>query len=130
MTEQADSQELMHLFKTNSIKNDIALDPLHTPWCAAFVNLCERQAGHKGTGLVSARSFLNYGIDVPEEKAEEGDIVIFSRGNSSWQGHVTYFVRWNDDEGTVECLGGNQSDKVCIAAYPQDHILGIRRSVK
>ncbi len=115
---------LMSAFKQAGIN----LDPKTTPWCAAFVNAMEVAAGHEGNGQVNARSFLTYGKGIEEEHAMEGDILIFSRGNNSWQGHVTYFVEWNDENNTVKVLGGNQADKVCYAYYNQSNIIGIRRA--
>jgi len=116
-------QSLKLFFK----KAKIVLDPFTTPWCAAFVNACLAAVNLKGTGLVNARSFLTWGIKVDEDEAEEGDVIIFTRGGSTWQGHVAFFVEWEDDRGLVKVLGGNQSDKVCYAFYAQDRILGIRR---
>jgi uncharacterized protein (TIGR02594 family) len=119
-----DRKVLMALFKTNKIN----CDPASTPWCSAMVNACEREAGNKGTGNLMARSFLKYGKEIDGEDAKKGDIIVFSRGSNGYSGHVTYFVEWDDDNNTVICLGGNQSDMVCYAHYTQDKILGIRRS--
>lgn len=122
--ERRDRANLMRFFKANRID----CDPVTTPWCAAFINACEREAGNKGTGLLNARSFLKYGVPVDPDLAEDGDIVIFSRGSNGYSGHVTYFHKWDDNTNTVICLGGNQSDMVCYASYTQDRIIGIRRS--
>lgn len=118
-----DRKELMAFMK----KYKIDIDPSKTPWCAAFINATERAVGNAGTGKLNARSFLTYGTDVDGDDAQEGDIVIFSRGSNSWQGHVTYFVEWDDKTNTVVVLGGNQSDMVCYSHYSQDRIIGIRR---
>jgi len=101
-----------------------------TAWCAAFVNACERQAGKKGTGQLNARSFLNYGTTVDLLKAQPGDIVIFSRGGSSWQGHVAYYDGLETSEGRtlIRTIGGNQSDSVSRGWYSTERLLGIRRS--
>jgi uncharacterized protein (TIGR02594 family) len=129
-----DRYELRSFFKTWSINGDLDIDPSTTPWCAAFVNACERAAGFKGTGKLNARSFLKYGKEVKLEDAKEGDIAIFKRGNSNWEGHVTYFIeaatRFNSGNPyvTIECFGGNQGDKVCYANYRASDLLGIRRS--
>lgn len=108
---------------TAELKELLGINPATTPWCAAFVNAVEKMCGRKGTGKMLARSFLNYGtaVGVPQV----GDIVVFKRGNSSWQGHVGYYV--SSDKEFVTSLGGNQGDKVCYAKYPRTSVLGFRR---
>lgn len=115
--------------KTEAIDGDISIDPAKISWCAAIMNAWERQAGNKGTGRLNAQSFLKYGAAVNFDDAEEGDIVVFHFPNEPAEnGHVTYFISWNDDDNTVKCLGGNQSNSVCYSDYSQDYILDIRRS--
>lgn len=96
-----------------------------TAWCAAFVGAMLKRAGMKGTGLLTARSYLKWGMEVDRKDAREGDIVIFKRGNSSWQGHVAFFVK--DNGGTITVLGGNQANAVNRRAYSASSLLGIRR---
>lgn len=100
-----------------------------TSWCAAFVSACERQSGKSLTGRLAAREFLKYGIAVANDEAEPGDIVVFSRGGSTWQGHVAYFDGYETgDEGLlVRTIGGNQSDSVSKGWYAADRLLGFRR---
>ncbi len=124
MQEIRDNTRLIEFFK----KNNVTCNPAETPWCSAFINACERQAGKRGTGSLAARSFLKYGKGLDEDDAEEGDIIIFKRGNSPFEGHVAYFIEWADDENCVKVLGGNQSDRVCYNLHSQDGILGVRRS--
>ena len=107
------------------IKALVGFNTEKTPWCAGFINAIEKQCGRKGTGKLLARSFLNYGK--PTAIPKIGDIVVFKRGNSSWQGHVGYFI--TDDATSITCLGGNQSDKVCYAKYPRTSVLGFRRPI-
>ena len=94
-----------------------------TPWCAAFVNWVLIQAGYHGTRSAAARSFLNWGI--APDQASIGCIVVFRRGTKAWQGHVGFYVG-QDRNGNVLCLGGNQSNQVCVAAYPMKDVLGYR----
>lgn len=122
LTEQADYARLMRLFRNA----DLIVDPRTTPWCAAFVNAVETLCGRPGTKRLNARSFLLYGEEVDIDQADQGDILIFSRGNDQVHGHVTYLNKWLSDE-TVECLGGNQGDRVCCANYPASRIIGARR---
>lgn len=92
------------------------------PWCARFVNQVLKDNGIKGTGSNLARSFLKWGV--PTKKPKMGDIVVFKRGNSSWQGHVAFFLK--ERSNTIEVIGGNQSDMVNIAQYSKHKLLGYR----
>lgn len=97
-----------------------------TAWCAAFVGAMLRRAGISGTGKLNARSYLDWGIPVDRKDAQPGDVVIFKRGNSSWQGHVAFFVK--DRGKLIDVLGGNQSNAVNIKGYQAAALLGIRRA--
>jgi len=102
----------------------VSIDPKVTPWCAAFVNAVLNEAGMEGTGKLNARSFLNFGQATDRPKV--GDIVVLSRGDpNGWQGHVGFFHGF-DDKGNVLVLGGNQGDKVSIAPFKADQVLGFR----
>jgi uncharacterized protein (TIGR02594 family) len=92
------------------------------PWCAAFVGWVLAKSNIPVTGLASARSYLNWGYKI--SKFKPGCVVVMKRGNSSWQGHVTFGV----SEGLlhVMCLGGNQGDAVSLVKYPKSSILGYR----
>ena len=71
-----------------------------------------------------------------EEAAPGFDVVILKRGGGGNQpgpevieakGHVGLYA---GHEGTkILLLGGNQSDAVCVARYPANRLLGIRRLV-
>lgn len=106
------------------LKALLGFNPATTPWCAGFVNAIEKACGRRGTGQLLARSYLNYGMPVADYP-RPGDIVVFTRGNSSWQGHVGYYV--SEDAYNVLTLGGNQSNKVCYKYYPKKDVLGYRR---
>jgi uncharacterized protein (TIGR02594 family) len=95
-------------------------------WCAAFVGAMLKRAGIPNTGLLTARSYLKWGQPVMRKDAQTGDIVVFERGGSAWQGHVAFLVKDNGDTMTI--LGGNQRDSVSIATYKADDLLGIRRA--
>lgn len=92
------------------------------PWCAAFVGAMLVRAGLKGTGALTARSYLTWGK--PLKKPQPGAIMVFKRGNSSWQGHVAFYVDENETHYMV--LGGNQGNAVSIAKYKKADLLGIR----
>ena len=91
-------------------------------WCSSFVNWCLTQAGLLGTNSAAARSWLKWGK--PVGKPYEGCIVVFQRGNSSWQGHVGFFVR--ETSTHVFVLGGNQANAVNERAYSKSSLLGYR----
>jgi uncharacterized protein (TIGR02594 family) len=108
---------------TQELKKLLSFNPVTTPWCAGFVNAIEKMCGRKGTGKLLARSYLEYGKGVTTPKL--GDIVVLKRGNSSWQGHVGYYIE-RDTKGIL-VLGGNQSNKVCYKYYNPGDLLGYRR---
>ena len=98
-----------------------------TAWCAAFVGWALEMAGEKSTRELNARSYLDWGKPVPLEEAQEGDIIVFPRGKSTWQGHVG-FVSKMLENGRVEVLSGNQDNKVTLKPYQLDSALGVRRA--
>lgn len=115
------------------IKKLVGVDPIHTEWCAAFVNAMLTSQGLPGSDSVSnyplmARSFLEWGESV--DQAQVGDIVVFSRGTSGWQGHVAIYIDTIERNGIVyyKILGGNQNDSINVTEYPASRLLGIRRA--
>lgn len=96
------------------------------PWCSAFVNWCMEKAAVSGTKSPAARSWLNWGQEIKSPK--QGCVVVLKRGNSSWQGHVGFYVR--DGWDSVLVLGGNQSNKVCVQQFPKSKILSYRWPVE
>jgi len=90
-----------------------------TPWCSAFVNWCLAQSGIEGTDSGWARSWAEWGeaIDPPRL----GAVAVWARGRTSADapvtGHVAFVVEDLGDRLLV--LGGNQSDSVCVKAYPK-----------
>ena len=78
---------------------------------------------------LNARSYLSWGEMVAgPEQAKEGDVVVFTRGSGTAQGHVAFFLKVTGSQ--IEVLGGNQSDGVTIARYPRSRLLGIRRPLR
>lgn len=132
MYEAQNFRELNKFLAGHARNGDIAIEVRATPWCAAMVNACEREAGNAGTGKLNARSFETYGKPVDLEDAQEGDIVVFKRGSDGWSGHVAYYVSHDDDY--ITHLGGNQwnertqqSDQVNIGHTHKNKLLSIRR---
>lgn len=112
------------------------IDPRTIEWCAAFVNSILNENNIPGSESVSqnpllARSFLDWGdpIDHKDEDPIAGDIVIFPRGRSNWQGHVGFFVESVNIDGKEywRILGGNQNNSVSIQLYDPKRVLGVRR---
>ena len=113
------------------LKAFLGIDPYRVEWCAAFVNQVLAANGIPGSESVSdypltARSFLSWGERVDEPMM--GDVIVFPRGNSSWQGHVGFYITTSLDGKYYFILGGNQSDSVSIEAFRASSALGIRRS--
>ena len=93
-----------------SIKDD------ETAWCATSMNSACLEAGLPMTphnSRPAARSFLTWGKQVEPAEVAPGDIVVWPRGNSAWQGHVNMVkeVRRKAKKTEVRCIGGNQSHK-------------------
>lgn len=100
-----------------------------TPWCSAFMNYTNAQAGYPFTGSLSARSWLNIGT--PVKSPVMGDIAVLWRGSKSgWQGHVAYFLSYSLDKKSIFLYGGNQGNSTTIQTYPIDRVLGFRRNKK
>ena len=96
-----------------------------TSWCAAFVGSVLAQCGLTGTRKLNARSYMDYGTSVPLENAQKGDIVVFWReSKTSWKGHVAFYS--HHDDNYIYVLGGNQGNKVSVARYARDRLLGVR----
>ncbi len=93
------------------------------PWCSAFVNWCVMKAGLPITKNLAARSWLGWGTK--QMVPEIGDIAVFRRGTTGWQGHVAFYVK--NDGMYVWVLGGNQSDEVRISRYLGTDLLSYRR---
>lgn len=98
-----------------------------TPWCAAYVGHVLESLGIPSTGRPNARSYQDWGDEVPLADAVPGDVCVFWRGSpNSWQGHVGFFHGLGGD--TIHVLGGNQSNRVSVAPYPVARLLGVRRA--
>lgn len=106
--------------------NNGIVDPLRTPWCAAFANAVLANLGYQGTDSLLARSFLHWGIPVKHPK--KGDIVVLTRGKNSRAGHVGFFVGYTYFNGKkfVKVLGGNTDKKVYIGYFPIRQVLAYR----
>lgn len=120
-------------YHQKTLKDLMGIDPLETAWCAAFVNSILHKLEVPGSESVSnwplvARSFLRWGIGVSDP--QPGDVVVFARGNQSWQGHVGFYYGYQYQNGQKYflILGGNQRNTVSIILYPASEALSIRRA--
>lgn len=95
-----------------------------TPWCATFVGGVLEECGIRSSRSAAARSYLKWGF--PLGGPAVGAVVVFWRGSpKSAAGHVG-FVVGKDKAGNLMVLGGNQGDKVSIAAFSPMHALDFR----
>lgn len=104
----------------------VRVDPVRTEWCAAFVNSVLETTGISGTKSLAARSFLKWGEKTNQPQV--GDIMIFKRGNSQWQGHVAFYLGTvkRNNRTYYKILGGNQGDMVKISYYPSRLLIDTR----
>lgn len=104
------------------------VDDDETPWCSIFMNWVAQQTGYERTKKANARSWLKVGTPTDAEP-KPGDVVIFWRESpKSWKGHVGIYLGISPGrEDSIMCLGGNQSNQVCIQHYDKERILGFRR---
>jgi uncharacterized protein (TIGR02594 family) len=93
-----------------------------TPWCSAFANWCMARAGVPGSGRANARSWLGWGSAMSAGRF--GCVTVLRRTSNPALGHVGFWV--GERPGEVVLLGGNQSDSVCVKAYPRWRLVGFR----
>ena len=98
-----------------------------TPWCSTFINFCALEVGYERSGKLNARSWLDVGEPIETRDARQGDVMIISRGSSTWEGHVTFLDAPIRSGAMFFGLGGNQNDEVNVSSYPLSKLLGIRR---
>lgn len=92
------------------------------PWCSSFANWVMKQAGIRGSGEASARSWLNWGQKL--DKPRRGAIAVLTRPGSTTNGHVTFYV--GEENGKLKLLGGNQENQVKISYYDKSRLLSYR----
>lgn len=91
------------------------------PWCSSYVNYVMEQNGISGTGSASSQSWRNWGVDAGGPVV--GSIVVFSWGGG--KGHVGFVQSVNAD-GTINVLGGNQSNTVKVSRFSTSQVVGYR----
>lgn len=92
-----------------------------TPWCGTFVAACIKESGLTlPKHWYRAMGWLDWGI--PIAKPVPGCVAIYSRSGG---GHVN-FVLGRDGLGRIVGIGGNQGDRVSIAAFDPLRVVGYR----
>lgn len=104
---------------------DIHYDGDEVPWCGLFVAHCIGltlpQEVLPGNPL-GARQWESFG---EATKPRLGAVMVFWRESpASGKGHVGFYV--GEDSSAYQILGGNQSDKVCLAWAPKTRFLSAR----
>lgn len=92
------------------------------PWCGVFVAWCLRCAnvGTLPSLYMRASEWKSWGQ--PLEHPIEGCIAVYERQDG---GHVAFVVGKTED-GSVVCLGGNQSNKVKLAVFAKERSVQYR----
>jgi len=98
--------------KRGGIKTD------EVPWCAAFVGAMLENVGIVSSRYESAKSYLAWGSRLA--RPAHGCIVVFERTGG---GHVGFLYGY-DESGRLLILGGNQGNKVSIAPFTKDRVVG------
>jgi uncharacterized protein (TIGR02594 family) len=92
-----------------------------TPWCGTFCGAVLREAGLPiPKAWYRAKAWLDWGQPLPRDLL--GCIVVFERSGG---GHVGFVVGRNA-LGQLLVLGGNQGNRVSIAAFSTNRVLGYR----
>ena len=95
------------------------------PWCSSFACWVIEELKMVSPRSAVARSWLEWGYELKEPVP--GCIVVLASGNSSWQAHVGFFVKDNDD--FIWVLGGNQKDKVSVEKFSKKKLLAYRSPI-
>lgn len=115
----AENPTILNYFKE---VNHPEIEKDETPWCAAFIGAMLERAKIKSTKSLMARSYLNWGQKLREEKL--GAVAILKRGNNEIFGHVGFLISASEDH--IQLLSGNQSNKVSIATFNKDQLIDLR----
>lgn len=91
------------------------------PWCGLFMAVVAKRSGKPIVDSpLWALSWADFGRLAPAPML--GDVLTFKRDGG---GHVALYV--GEDAGAYHCLGGNQSDKVCITRIAKSRLYRARR---
>jgi uncharacterized protein (TIGR02594 family) len=102
-------------------------------WCGIFMLWCLLKSGYERPSFncARARNWLSIGENVSYGNEQLGDIIILWRGRiDSDTGHVGIYINRDLSTKSINILGGNQGNAVCIKAFSEDMMLGTRRLLK
>lgn len=93
-------------------------------WCSSFMCAAAIMGEFPSTRSAAAVSWADYGAI---GFGDVGDIAVFKRVG----GHHVAFINLPSHKGNefINCLGGNQSDKVCVKNYNASDLIAIRRFI-
>ncbi len=93
-------------------------------WCSSFVGFCLEMAGVTSTKSKTAASYATWGE--PCSGYYFGSVIVFGKSDPDavGSGHVGFCMGASGDD--VYCLGGNQSNRVSIAARKASGIVATR----
>lgn len=102
--------EVADIYKADSI-----------PWCGLFMAVVAKRAGKElPAHPLWALSWSAFGAKAGAPVL--GDVLVFTRNGG---GHVALYV--GEDRDAFHCLGGNQSDSVCITRIAKSRLYAARR---
>jgi uncharacterized protein (TIGR02594 family) len=91
-------------------------------WCAVFQNAALANTGFPSTKSALARSFSNYGTELPGPAV--GAIGVLPRGSNPLYGHVGTVEKFTDSSVTL--VNGNVSNEVRRSVYRRSSFLTFR----
>jgi uncharacterized protein (TIGR02594 family) len=97
------------------------------PWCGLFMAVVAKRAGREPPrDPLWALNWGTFGVAVPD-RPMLGDTLVFVRRTPEGKraGHVALYV--GEDGEAFHCLGGNQSDRVCVTRMPRTRLYAARR---
>jgi uncharacterized protein (TIGR02594 family) len=97
-----------------------------TAWCSLYMGKNAQDAGYTPPGparLLAADSWVDWGIPIPFDKIQTGDILVFDRPGGGH--HVAWAVA--KDEQAYHGWGGNTGDAVAIARLAAHRLMAARR---
>lgn len=113
------NQDVVNFWKLGKVALNVTDD--ETPWCAAFANAALEQTGYPGTKSGRARSFMPSAHFVACDTRLGAVVVLSSPGRGDESGHVGFLHAVSATQ--FHLLGGNQGNRVCIAAFPKSRLL-------
>lgn len=103
---------------------DLTWDDSTYAWCGVFVgNMCLDLGWHPPDYMQRASNWRHWESMVLFRDKKPGDVVVMTRDGGF---HVTILERVVDKH-FIDCLGGNQSNKLNIQRYNMDRVIAIRR---